>query len=68
MKRKTRLTAKDVTVSHEPPDGYWIDLPFGWVMPGDCHGIAESTRREALRRLGDAVPCECDRCTGKSRW
>jgi len=59
---KTRLTPRDVTVSHEPPDGYWIDLPFGWIMPGGEHGIAEDTKRRALARVSEAIRCECARC------
>ena len=57
----------DVTVSHEPPDGYWIDLPFGWIMPGGEHGIVEDTKRAALKRLQDAVPCECKYCERKEQ-
>ncbi len=61
-KQAKRLTAKDIVVSYEPPDGYWIDLPFGWVMDSGEHGIAEDTRREALAKLALAVPCDCKRC------
>jgi hypothetical protein len=57
-----RLTARDVTATHEPPDGWWIDLPFGWVMDDGSHGIAEDTKRAALAKLSLAVPCDCDRC------
>lgn len=58
----SRLRPADVTVTHEPPDGWWIDLPAGWIIPGDCHGIVEDTKAAALRRLRDAVPCDCDDC------
>jgi hypothetical protein len=57
-----RLRRKDVRVSHEPPDGYWIDLPSGWIMPGGEHGIVEDTKRAALTRVGEAIPCECEQC------
>ncbi len=58
-----RLRAFDVAVSHEPPDGWWIDLPFGWIMPSGEHGIVEDTKREALAKLADAIPCDCPRCS-----
>lgn len=57
-----RLRPADVTVTHEPPDGWWIDLPFGWVMDDGSHGIAEDTKRAALAKLSLATPCDCDRC------
>jgi 8-oxo-dGTP pyrophosphatase MutT (NUDIX family) len=57
-----RLRRRDVTVTHEPPDGYWIDLPAGWIMPGGEHGIVEDTKRAALARVGDAIPCTCEQC------
>jgi hypothetical protein len=60
-----QLKPQDVTVSHEPPDGWWIDLPFGWVMDDGSHGIAEDTKRAALAKLALAQPCNCKRCTGK---
>jgi len=59
---RSRLRAKDVIVTHEPPDGWWIDLPFGWVMDDGTHGIAEDTEREALAKLSLATPCTCARC------
>lgn len=63
---KHRLTAKDVMVTHEPPDGWWIDLPFGWVMDDGSHGIAEDTKREALAKLALATPCTCDYCEDRA--
>ena len=63
-----RLTAKDVTVSNDSPvDGYWIDLPFGWVMPDGEHGIVEESEREALAALAKARLCECDWLHGEAR-
>ncbi len=58
----SRLRPRDVTVSYEPPDGYWIDLPFGWVMDDGTHGIVEDTKRQALAKLALATPCKCDVC------
>lgn len=63
-----RLRLKDVRVVHEPPDGWWIDLPFGWVMPGGEHGIVEDTRAGEVSKLSSAEPCECKRCTGQERF
>jgi len=62
MVKQRRLTKADVTVTYEPPDGYWIDLPVGWVMDDGSHGIAEDTKREALAKLSIAAPCDCARC------
>lgn len=64
MAKKVRLTARDVKVTHEPPDGYWIDLPKGWAMDDGTHGIAEDTKREALAKLALATPCNCNDCKG----
>lgn len=60
---KKQLRPRDVTVTHEPPDGWWIDLPFGWIMDDGSHGIVEGTKREALSKLYLATPCVCARCT-----
>lgn len=43
-------------------DGYWIYLKRGWRIPGDAHGIVEDTKREALSKLRNVVPCDCDDC------
>lgn len=43
-------------------DGFWIELKPGFVVSGDAHGIVENTRREAYRKLGLVVPCECAEC------
>lgn len=64
---KQRLWPRDVTVTHEPPDGWWIDLPFGWIMYDGSHGIVEDTKREALAKLELAQPCECERCTREDK-
>jgi hypothetical protein len=61
----SRLRPCDITVTHEPPDGWWIDLPFGWIMDDGTHGIVEDTKREALAKLVLATPCDCVDCTRK---
>lgn len=61
-KRQPRLSRHDVKATHEPPDGWWIDLPAGWIMLGGEHGIVEDTKREALARASEAIPCDCETC------
>lgn len=46
------------------PDGYWIHLKRGWIIPNDCHGIVEDSKRLARAKVGDAVPCDCKDCKG----
>lgn len=50
-------------------DGYWIGLVPGWQNGNDpgCHGIVESTRREAYRTLTRARPCACADCRFEKR-
>lgn len=43
-------------------DGYWIYLKYGWVVPGDAHGIVENSNREAYAKLKSVVPCSCKEC------
>ena len=45
-------------------DGFWIYLKDGWQdgsNPGS-HTIVEDTRRAALAKLLDVIPCTCPQC------
>lgn len=48
--------------------GVWIDLAPGYILKGEwTHGIVEDTRRRALSKLAEVIPCECDECSALLR-
>lgn len=51
-----------IAKEYRDTDGYWIELKPGFVVCGDAHGIVESTKRAAINKLGQVVPCSCDDC------
>lgn len=57
--RKTFAIEKD-------SDGWWAWYRGGWksaIDPvGACHLDHESTKREIMERVRDAIPCDCPDC------
>ncbi len=47
-------------------DGWWAYYKDGWKSSFDpcapIHFDHEGTKREILRRIREAVPCDCDEC------
>ena len=56
------FTRKMIASEYWDDGSYWIDLRRGWRMPGDAHGIVESTREAARARLDEVEPCDCADC------
>ena len=52
---------KAIESEHRDSDGYWIHLRRGFKCHGD-HSIVEDTKRAAMEKLRDVVPCACSDC------
>jgi len=59
-----RARATKIQEQYRDSDGYWVYLLPGYqdrYNPG-CHTIVEDTKRDALGKAKDAIPCDCADC------
>jgi hypothetical protein len=44
-------------------DGWWVYLKPGWIVVNDwTHAIVEDRKRDALGKMSQVVPCDCEDC------